>query len=99
MPVRTQILPSFYQDSVVLMRTASEVRLLPGVREAAAFMGTPANHALLEQIGLSSDASRRARPDDLILVVDADTDAAAEAALAAARERLAARREATTLAA
>jgi len=93
MPIRTQILTSFYQDSVVLMRAASEVRLLPGVREAAAFMGTPANHALLEQIGLSSDASRRARPDDLILVVDAVTDAAAEAALTAARERLAAQRQ------
>jgi FdrA protein len=93
MPIRTRILASFYQDSVVLMHAASEVRLLPGVREAAAFMGTPANHALLEQIGLSSDASRRARADDLILVVDADTDAAAETALAAARERLAARRQ------
>ena len=93
MPIRTQILTSFYQDSVVLMRAASEVRLLPGVREAAAFMGTPANHALLEQIGLSSDASCRARPDDLILVVDAVTDTAAEAALTAARERLAAQRQ------
>ncbi len=94
MPVRAQVLPSCYQDSVILMRIAAEVRRLPGVREAAAFMGTPANHALLEQIGLSSDASRGARPDDLILVVEAGTDAAAEAALAAAQERLAARREA-----
>jgi FdrA protein len=99
MPIRTQVLPSFYQDSVVLMRIAGEVRRLPGVREAAAFMGTPANQALLEQTGLSSDASRTARPDDLILVVDGDTDGSAEAALAAARERLATRREATAQAA
>jgi FdrA protein len=94
MPVRTQVLSSCYQDSVVLMHIAGEVRRLPGVREAAAFMGTPANQALLEQTGLSSDASRGARPDDLILAVEADTEGAAEAALAAARGRLAARQEA-----
>ena len=96
MPIRTQVLTSFYQDSVVLMRTAGEVRALAGVREAAAFMGTPANHALLEQIGLSSDASRMARPDDLILVVEAVTEATAESALAAARERLSAKQEEAT---
>ena len=93
MPIRTQVIKSSYQDSVVLMRLAGEVRAWPGVREAAAFMGTPANHVLLEQIGLASEASRTARPDDLILVVDATTDAEAEVALAAARDRLAARRQ------
>jgi FdrA protein len=94
MPIHTQVIQSSYQDSVVLMRLAGEVRALPGVREAACFMGTPANHVLLEQTGLARAGSRAARPEDLILVVDAATGAEAEAALAAARERLARRQEA-----
>jgi FdrA protein len=94
MPIRTEIMPSFYQDSVVLMRIASQVRTHPGVREAAAFMGTPSNHALLEQIGLGTPESRQARPDDLILTVDAESAAAADGALAAAKELLTQRRQA-----
>lgn len=93
MPIRTEILPSFYQDSVVLMRIASQVRTRPGVREAAAFMGTPSNHGLLEQIGLATPESKAARPNDLILTVDAESDAAAAAALTAAKELLAQRRQ------
>jgi len=93
MPVRTEILPSFYQDSVVLMRIASQIRTRPGVREVAAFMGTPSNHDLLEQIGLATAESKEARPNDLILTVDGESDAAAEGALAAAKELLAQRRQ------
>jgi FdrA protein len=92
MPIRTEILPSFYQDSVVLMRAAGQVRSLPGVREAAAFMGTPANQELLERTGLATAESRAARPDDLILAVDAESEAAAGEALAAARAILLERR-------
>lgn len=99
MPIRTEILPSFYQDSVVLMRIASEVRGRPGVREAAVFMGTPSNQGLLEQIGLATAESKAAQPTDLILTVDAESDAAAAEALAAAKELLAQRRQATELAA
>lgn len=95
MAIRTEILSSFYQDSVVLMRIASQIRTRPGVREAAAFMGTPSNHGLLEQIGLATPESKEARPNDLILTVDAESDAAAEGALAAAKELLAQRRQAT----
>ena len=94
MATRTEILPSFYQDSVVLMRIAGQVRARSGVRQAAAFMGTPANHSLLEETGLATPESRRARPEDLILTVDADTEAGAEAALASARQLLVERRQA-----
>ena len=94
MPTRAEILPSFYQDSVVLMRIAGQVRAQAGVRQAAAFMGTPANHALLEQARLATPETRRARPEDLILTVDAETEAGAESALAIARELLTGRRQA-----
>jgi len=94
MAKRTEILPSFYQDSVVLMRIAGQVRARPGVRQAAAFMGTPANHALLGEAGLATPESRNARAEDLILTVDADTEVGAEAALATARRLLVERRQA-----
>ena len=92
--LKTEIWPSFYQDSVVLMRVAAEIRGRPGVGEAAAFMGTPSNQALLEQSGLSTAEGRKAGPNDLILTVAA-VDAGAAAALAAAHELLVARRQST----
>ena len=95
MAIRTEILRSFYQDSVVLMRVAGTLRTRPGIREAAAFMGTPANHELLDRISLATAESRGAGPDDLILAVDAADDGAAAEALAAARTLLAERRQAT----
>ena len=79
MALKTEIMVSFYQDSVVLMRVASQIRKKPGVREVALFMGTPANQALLSQIGLATDEGRGASPNDLIITVDAADDAAADA--------------------
>jgi FdrA protein len=94
MPIRTEILPSCYQDSVVLMLVAAQIRARPGVRQAAAFMGTPANRELLEEAGLATPEDRKARPEDLILAVDAESDTAAEAALATARQLVMERRRA-----
>ena len=94
MPVRSRVLPSFYRDSVVLMRVADETRRRPGVREAALFMGTPANLALLAQAGLLDGDAPRARPEDLVLAVAADSGVAADAALAAAERLLLAQRPA-----
>jgi FdrA protein len=79
---------------MVLMQVAAELRALSGVREAAALMGTPANHDVLEAAGLATAETRTAAAGDLLLAVDADTDAAAEAALAAGVRRLDERREA-----
>ncbi|MBI1736011.1 MAG: hypothetical protein HYR51_12625 [Candidatus Rokubacteria bacterium] len=93
--MRVDVVPSFYQDSVVLMRVAADLERRPGVRRAALFMGTPANHGLLEQVGLATEASRRARPEDLIVAVRAVTASDATSALAAGREALVARRRET----
>jgi FdrA protein len=70
------------------MRVADETRRRHGVREAALFMGTPANLALLGQAGLLDETGRRARPEDLVLAVAADSAEAADAALAAAQALL-----------
>lgn len=86
--MKTEIMASFYQDSVVLMRIASQIRKKPGVREVALFMGTPANHALLDQIGLATDEGRNATPNDLIITVDAAGDEEAAGAIASVKELL-----------
>src|SRR5262245_33853997 len=84
MAVRALVRRSSYHDSLVLMGVAARLRGLPGVREAALLMGTPANHGVLAAAGLATPDVADASPSDLILAVDADTEAAAEAALAAA---------------
>jgi FdrA protein len=93
-PVRALIRRSFYQDSMILMQVAAELRALPGVREAAALMGTPANHEVLAAAGLATAETRGAAAGDLLLAVEAETETAAEAALAAAVRRLDERRQA-----
>lgn len=85
MVVRAVVRRSSYHDSMVLMRVAASLRALPGVREAAALMGTPANHELLAAAGLAAPEVKDAGPGDLILAVEAGTDAEAQAALEAAR--------------
>jgi FdrA protein len=94
MAVRACVLRSFYRDSVVLMRVADDVRRRPGVREAALFMGTSANLGLLEQAGLLEADGRSARPEDLVVAVDADSEDIAATALAAGQALLLARRPA-----
>ena len=69
----TRILRSSYYDSVVLMRVASQLKKREDVSEVAMFMGTEGNHDLLRQVGLNTDESREAGPQDLIIIVEAKT--------------------------
>lgn len=78
-----------YHDSVALLTLARALRARPGVREAAVVMGTPANHDVLAQAGLLTEEARTATPNDLVIVVEAETPAGAEAAAAAAEPLLA----------
>ena len=82
MTVRAVVRRSHYRDSMALMRLAEAPRVLPGVREAAALMGTPANHEILASAGLATVETKDAAPGDLIIAVMAESDAAADAALA-----------------
>ncbi|MSO54279.1 MAG: acyl-CoA synthetase FdrA [Rhodospirillales bacterium] len=95
MPVKSLVLASHYQDSVMLMRLAEAVRNGQGVRNVAAFMGTPANKDLLVSSGLATSEGSAAGADDLIIAVDAATETEAEAALIAARQQMMARRQST----
>jgi FdrA protein len=67
------------------MRLAATLGERPGVRQAAALMGTPANRELLAAAGLASLGDADAAPGDLMLAIDGETEAAAESAVAAAK--------------
>jgi FdrA protein len=76
------------------MRVAAQVKNEHGIREVAAFMGTDTNKALLAQTGLATPESIAATPEDLILTVDADTEAQATSALERVTDLLTERRHA-----
>jgi succinyl-CoA synthetase alpha subunit len=87
--IRTLVRRSAYHDSVTLLRAAREMEAVPGVRRAAALMGTPQNVALLREAGLVSAEAETAGPTDLVLAVLAAGAEAAEAAIGAADAALA----------
>ncbi|MBE0586302.1 MAG: acyl-CoA synthetase FdrA [Desulfofustis sp.] len=89
----TTIVTASYYDSVVLMRVASQLKKRDGVEEVAMFMGTEGNHELLEQVGLATAACKQAGPQDLIIIVRADTQSLAEQISLDAAELLTAKRE------
>ncbi|HLF24700.1 MAG TPA: acyl-CoA synthetase FdrA [Anaerolineae bacterium] len=96
MPVtRNEIRKGAYYDSVVLMQLQRGLLGLPGVLDAGAVMATPANCELLAASALLSD-STPAGPDDLLIVVKAETEAAAAEALAQIEPLLARRRPAAS---
>jgi FdrA protein len=72
-----------YHDSVVLMQLQRALAALPGVLDAGVVMATPANRELLAAGGLevSLEGDTAAGPDDLLVAVKAESDAAAAEAL------------------
>ncbi len=87
---RNEIRAGAYYDSVVLMQLQRALADLPGVIDAGVVMATPANCELLEASGLPAD--RDAGSDDLLIVVKAEDESSAEAALGQVDELLIRRR-------
>ncbi len=77
-----------YFDSVALMRMSRTIAGGDGVIECGMMMGTPANRRIMEDAGVLADGGRGAANGDLVIAVSAHTQAAADAALAAARALL-----------
>ncbi|SAK89620.1 succinyl-CoA synthetase subunit alpha [Caballeronia temeraria] len=88
MATKIEIFKNLYQDSVSLMQISAQISKLPGVAQASVVMGTPSNLVQLADAGLGDDV--KASPNDLVIAVRGD-EAACEAALNLARERLSAR--------
>jgi FdrA protein len=71
-----------YYDSVVLMQLQRALATLPGVLDAGVVMATPANRDLLAASGLLPGREVAAGPNDLMIAVTAESEAAAGEALA-----------------
>ncbi len=81
-----------YYDSAFLMQLQRTFSDLPGVQDAGVVMGTDTNKELLARIDLLSPEVESAKADDLVVVVRADTETAADQALARLDELLTQRR-------
>ncbi len=81
-----------YYDSVVLMQLQRALSALPGVLDAGVVMGTPANKELLLHTNLLTGEVEQAAPEDLILIVKAQSIQIARDALAKVDKLLSARR-------
>lgn len=81
-----------YYDSVVLMQLQRALSALPGVLDAGVVMGTPANKELLLHSNLLTGEVEQAAPEDLILIVRAQSTQNALDALGKVDELLTARR-------
>ena len=89
---KSEIRSGAYYDSVVLMQLQRSLAALPGVLDAGVVMGTEANQEILAQTGLLTAEGLAGAADDLVIVVKAETEAEAEAALGQVDELLAVRR-------
>ncbi len=72
--ILAEIRAGAYADSVVLLRLQRDLGGLPGIRDAAALMGTSANRELLRASGLWTGEAERAGPEDLLIVVRAEKE-------------------------
>jgi len=104
MVIRTLLKRNTYYDSIALMMAAQAVREQVEIDDVGVVMATEANRALLEQVGLLpapfastfSGQETLPGPDDLLIVVRAQDEARAQAALILAEQQLASRAQKDT---
>jgi FdrA protein len=89
---KVEIRSGAYYDSVVLMQLQRSLADLAGIFDAGVVMGTDANKDVLTQSDLLTPEVQSAGADDLVIVVRAENDADAQAALGRVDELLTARR-------
>lgn len=82
-----KVIRNFYRDSVALMQLSARLSALAGVRQASAVMASPNNLALLREAGLlEGDVS--AGPNDLLIALDGQDEAALAGAFEQAEQAL-----------
>ena len=77
-----------YYDSVFLMLATQALKQRPGIKEAVVAMATEINLGLVKEIGLLSEEAESAKPNDLIIAIEAETGEAVEEACRIAEEIL-----------
>ncbi len=90
---KVEIRSGAYYDSVVLMQLQRSLADLTGVLDAGVVMGTAANKDVLAQSDLLTAQAETAEADDLVIVVRAEDQALARAALDQVDDLLVARRK------
>lgn len=87
--LKTIIKKDSYQDSVSLMLLSTKVQKLEGVTRATVMMATEANHAMFAAAGLLTDEVKAASPNDMAIVIEAESEAVIQATLAEIEKLLA----------
>jgi succinyl-CoA synthetase alpha subunit len=82
-----RVFRNLYRDSVSLMQLSAKIGTLPGVRQAAAVMATAGNLDLLREAGLIA-AAVAPSPNDLLVALEGEDEAALADALTAAETEL-----------
>lgn len=91
MPLTTVVKPNTWFDSVSLMAISSKANEIAGVRQAFVAMGTPMNKEVLRGLELLSTELESAAGGDLMIVIESDAAADADAAYAELERLLAAK--------
>lgn len=88
MALLTLVKKGLYQDSVKLMLLSKRLKELPGVQEATAVMATATNLDVLKEVGLLTETASEAEPEDIVIVVKAESEQLAREALGEAERDL-----------
>lgn len=72
--IRVVVMPNTYRDSVFLMKLSVQAREESGAAQVSAMMGTARNKALFVASGLSTSEVEAVKPDDLVVVVQAEAE-------------------------
>jgi len=80
--LQTVVKKNSYQDSINLMLLTNEINALDGVVKSQIMMGTNANKDIFKNSGLLTDEASMAEPNDMVIVVEADSEGIIAAVLA-----------------
>lgn len=81
MAVVSTVRKNYYQDSVKLMQISQKLGALPAVKKAYAIMATEANLKMLEDTGLIKEPLGSLTANDMIVVIEAESEKAAKEAI------------------
>lgn len=79
MALHSLLKPNTYVDSVTLMAISTAANKLAGVKQAQVAMGSPMNKAVLAELNLLDEKLADAAPSDLMIVLNVEDDAQADA--------------------
>lgn len=74
---KNYVIKNKYYDSVMLMKLAGQLGSSQGVAQLTVGMGTPLNKDTMNDLGLLLEEGINATPNDLIIAVEAESDAVA----------------------